>query len=316
MWTNADALSSRLLWKDIEGMDMLLPKLSVNIVEPSFLCGSFQEGNGNNQEEMGRYLEVEIPSQPNADGAAIFISQSKEDRRCHLFGVLLYELFTHRPPMSAEDTHNNKGGTESTSNNGAAPQEPAHKKTQLIDLRPVAVTCGDDGARREIACSPLQRLGNKVLLEGGLPSSIQIMIQNLLECGEDNHPNNAYDSLDKVIKDLHLLLLDPSQFLFNEEPISNVLGNPQLSFREHKLYGRENKVSLITEAFCRVSSGASKLFLIGGFLGSGKNRLVNSLTTRVDMVGGYVLSHKFNQMSQEKSMLEVVAMFNDLCQLI
>ncbi len=75
-------------------------------------------------------------------------------------------------------------------------------------------------------------------------------------------------------------------------------------------------MSLIIEAFCRVSSGKSKSFFIGGFSGSGKSRLVNGLTARIDVSGGYVLSHKFDQMSQEKSMLEVVAMFNDLCQLI
>ena len=86
---------------------MLSPKLSVSIVEPSFLFGSFQEGTGDDQEEMGGYWEVEFPSNPDADGAAIFISQSKEGSQCHLFGVLLNELFSHRPPISAEDTHNN-----------------------------------------------------------------------------------------------------------------------------------------------------------------------------------------------------------------
>ena len=52
------------------------------------------------------------------------------------------------------------------------------------------------------------------------------------------------------------------------------------------------------------------------YLLSGKSRLVNGLMARIDVSGGYVLSHKFGQMSQENSILEVVAMFNDLCQLI
>jgi hypothetical protein len=180
--TNADGQSSRPSWKDIEGVDMLLPKLSVCLVEPSFLLGLFQEGTGYDQEEMGGYLEVEFPSHSDADGAAIFISQSEEGRRCHLFGVLLNELFSHRPPISAEDTHNNEGGTESTSKNGDAPEEPARKKTQLVDLRAVGVTgiCSTthahNGARREKSCSALQRGGYPVSLEEGLPSSIQIMI--------------------------------------------------------------------------------------------------------------------------------------------
>jgi hypothetical protein len=302
--TNADGQSSRAAsWRGIEGVDMLSPKLSVNIAEPSFLGGSFQEGNDDDQEEMGGYLEVEFPSHPDADVAAIFISHSEEGHRCHLFGVILNELFSHRPPISAEDTHINEGGTEATLNNGDAPGEPARKKTQLVDSRAVDFT----GQRR--ACP--------VWSEERLPSSIKILIQNLLECGEDNRPDTAYDSLDEVIEDLHLMLLDPSRFLVDKEPICDELGNPLLSFREYKLYGRDNEVSMITEAFCRVSSGKSESFFIGGFSGSGKSRLVNGLTASVDVVGGYVLSHKFDQiMSQGKSMMEVVAMFNDLCQLI
>ncbi len=75
-------------------------------------------------------------------------------------------------------------------------------------------------------------------------------------------------------------------------------------------------MSLIMEAFCRVSSGGTESFFIGRFLGSGKSRLVNGLTFRVDMVGGCVLSHKFGQMSLEKPMMEVITIFNELCLLI
>ncbi len=310
--TNAESLRSRPSWRDIEGVDMLSPKLSVNIVEPSFLRGSFQEGNGDDQEEMGGYLEVEIPSHPDADGAAIFISQREEVRQCHLFGVLLNELFFHRPTISAEDMHN-EGGTDATPKNGDEQREPTHKRTQLVDLRAADV---HDAARHEKSSSALRRGGYPVSLEEGLPSSIQVVIQNLLECGEDNRPDSAYDSLDEVIKDLHLMLLDPSRFLDDKKPLYDELGNRPLSFREHELYGRENEVSLIEEAFCRVSSGKSESLFIGGFSGSGKSRLVDGLTARVDIAGGYVLAHKFDQMSQEKPMLEVVAMFNDLCHLI
>ena len=44
---------------------------------------------------------------------------------------------------------------------------------------------------------------------GVYPSSLCLVIQNLVDCGEDDRPDNAYDSLDEVIKDLHLLMLDP-----------------------------------------------------------------------------------------------------------
>ena len=263
--TNADGLSSRPSWRDIEGVEMLSPKLSVNIVEPSFLLGIYQEGNDDDQEELGGYLEVEFPSHPDPDAdadAAIFISQSEEDHRCHLFGVLLNELFSHRPPISAEDTHINEGGTESTLKNGDAPVEPARNKTQLVDSRAVGVTGigAHDGARREKSCSALQRGGYPVSIEERLPSSIKIVIQNLLECEEANRPDTAYDSLYEVIEDLHLMLLDPIRFLVDKEPICDELGKSLLSFREHKLYGRNNEVSLITEAFytCSATHGSAE----------------------------------------------------------
>ena len=179
-------------------------------------------------------MEVEFPSHPDADGAAILISQSEEDRRCHLFGVLLNELFSHRPPISAEDTHSNEGGTESTLKNGDAPGEPARKKTQLVDSRAVGVTGigAHDGARREKSCSALQRGGYPVSIEERLPSSIKIVIQNLLECGKANRPDAAYDSLYEVIEDLQLMLLDPIRFLVDKEPICDELGKSLLSFKE------------------------------------------------------------------------------------
>ena len=54
---------------------------------------------------------------------------------------------------------------------------------------------------------------------------------------------HAYDSLDAVRKDLHLLLLDPLLFLFDCDTMS-------LLFKEHIFYGRERGLSLITDAFC------------------------------------------------------------------
>jgi predicted ATPase len=73
---------------------------------------------------------------------------------------------------------------------------------------------------------------------------------------------------------------------------------------------------LITDAFCRVSEGKSEAFFLGGFSGSGKSMLVDSLIARVDVSGGSVLMHKFDQMSKDRPMLDILALFNDLCVLI
>ena len=312
--------SSHPTWREIDGVEMLSPRLLAIIVEPSFLW----DGDDGDREEMGSFLEVEFPSLPVSDGAAVFVNQSEEDTRCHLFGVLLYEFFFECSPLLAGNTrgiraHTDEGGLKSALENDDVPPESASKKTKLVDLR----AAGAPGIRsstahvsREISYSALQREGIAALLEEGIPSSLCLVIQNLLDCGEDDRPDNAYDSLEEVIIDLHLLLLDPSRFLFDHEPAYDNNGRIKLLFREHRLYGRENEELLITEAFCRVSSGKSESLFIGGFSGSGKTRLVNGLTPSVDVSGGYVLTHKFDQLSQEKTMLEVVAIFNDLCLLI
>jgi hypothetical protein len=67
--TKVPRRGSHPTWKDIEGVDMLLPRLPANITEPSFLW----EDDGD-REEMEAFLEVEFPSLPESDGAAIFVS--------------------------------------------------------------------------------------------------------------------------------------------------------------------------------------------------------------------------------------------------
>jgi hypothetical protein len=318
--TKVPGRGSQPTWRDVEGVDMLSPKLSVDILEPSFLW----DGDDDDQEEMGTFLEVACPSLPDADGTAVFVNQSEEGARCHSFGFLLHTLFSNCPPISAAETHGIRfqGGPESASMGVDASGEPASKKTKTTDLRVAGVTGIRssthvfNGTRHENSHSALQREDIAALLEEGLPSSLCLVVQNLLDCGEDDRPDNAYDSIEEVIKDLHLLMLDPNRYLFNHEPAYDNNGRIKLPFREHQLYGRENEVTSITEAFCRVSNGKSESLFIGGFSGSGKSRLVNGLTARVDVSGGYVLTHKFDQLSQERLMLEVVAMFNDLCLLI
>ena len=297
---------------------MLSPRLSVNIVEPSFLL--MDDDDSEQEVEMGGFLEAEFPAlKKKAHGDAVFVNQIDEDGLCHFFGVLLFELFCNSSPPSATDTreirrHANECGTEFESEKVKWSQEMERKKTQIMaDLRAPGIL---HVVRREKSRGPIHSNLNVTLLDELVPPSLSLVIRNLLDCGEEDRPDNAYESLDVVIGDLHLLLLEPSRFLFYNAPIYDEVGIPQLSFRESRLYGRENEVTLITDAFCRVSRGTSESFFIGGFSGSGKSRLVNGLMTRVSMVGGYMLMHKFDQMSHEKPLLEIIALFNDLCLLV
>ena len=157
--TKVPSRGSHPTWRDIEGVDMLLPRLQANIVEPSFLW----EENDGDQEDTGAFLEVEFPSLPDADGAAVFVNQSEEDVRCHLFGVFLYKLFFECSPLSAGNirgigAHTDEGGPESAWKNDGVPREPASKKTKLVDLSAVSAPGIRSTARvgRGISCSVLQ----------------------------------------------------------------------------------------------------------------------------------------------------------------
>mmetsp|Transcript_22624 Transcript_22624/g.36965 ORF Transcript_22624/g.36965 Transcript_22624/m.36965 type:complete len:509 (-) Transcript_22624:4256-5782(-) len=151
--------------------------------------------------------------------------------------------------------------------------------------------------------SPIQVVAQKMQTLGKIPVSVCHMTQNLLESG-----------LKGVCEDLHLLLLDPDRFLFDKEMGTHE--NVDLLYRKGKLYGRDKEESLITDAFCRVSRGKSEAFFIGGFSGSGKSKLVNSLRDRVDAVGGYVLTYKCDDVSKEKPFYGIVTALDQLCTII
>ncbi|KAL9182253.1 hypothetical protein ACHAXT_012905 [Thalassiosira profunda] len=294
--------------KHITGVEMISPQLAVHIAEPSFLRSSFADTIDVDEEETaGRYLEVEFSSGgkllPEEDGGgAVAVSQSEEDGRLRALGELFYRLFSHVSLGSAS-------ASSATNSEASGPARKKFKSRMAAD--------GDNGESNS-AGRPSARY--VPLLELGFPSSIGLLVRNLLECEEDvreGRGDDAYDCLETLIKDLHLLLLDPKRFLFDEELIVGSDGTvSQLSFRKHRLYGRENEVSLITDAFCRVSCGKSEAFFIGGFSGSGKSILVNSLKARVNAAEGYVITGKFDQIAKERPLLDVISVFNELCLIV
>ena len=311
--------SRRQPWDDIEGVGMTSSGLSLTIEEPYYLRSLLEGEDCDGQ--MGRCLEVfELVSssapQKNSKtptAAATVRRSEQENNRCNLLILLarlLYELFTDEP--FPDDSL-------ADSSVAASIKEPAQKKAKSNHASSrkhlmLSRARGDfDRAEIPFQIAPIVRMQNL-----GIPASICLMTQNLLECdlrGEGGQSNNdAYKSLGVVGEDLHLLLLDPDRFLFDNENQST--DNSKLLYREEKLYGRDEEETLITDAFCRVSRGKSEAFFIDGFSGSGKSMLVNSLRERVNCVGGYVIKHKFDAMSQEKPLSGVISAVNQVCPMI
>ena len=308
-------------WDDIKGVGMISSGLSLTIEEPSYLRDSIEEEEDCDG-QMGRCLEVELASDSktceaaaalkNVEQSAGFVlaaveeeEEGKESNRCHLFARLLYELFTHEPFPTEDDAVSTKEPAQKRA-------KPSHDVSSRKNLMLTRAKGDFDRAGLPFQMQCIVHMQNL-----GIPASICLMTQNLLECGlsgAGGQLHNAYESFGVVCEDLHLLLLDPDRFLFdNPNQESNDM---QLLYRTGKLYGRDKEETLITDAFCRVSRGKSEAFFIGGFSGSGKSMLVNSLRDRVNAVGGYTIKKKFDAMSREKPLSGVILAFNQVCQMI
>lgn len=87
------------------------------------------------------------------------------------------------------------------------------------------------------------------------------------------------------------------------------------NYKKGELYGRDKEETLITDTFCRVTRGKSEAFFIGGFSGSGKSMLVNTLRVKVKAVGGYVIKHKFDAIS-DRPLSGIMSAVAQLCEMI
>ena len=320
-------------WDDIRGVGMISSGLSLVMGEPFYLSALIEGGNRNDDRIIGRCLEVELTSkkpslannlQMPAEEESV-ASQNKfgnnylaglnalaevaeESNRCHLFARLLYELFTHEPfPDDA---------LASNVDVASSPRERLQKRARKLPTRKNLML---KRAERDFdrAAVPFHTPCIVHMQEMGIPASICLMTQNLLEHslrGSGRQSDDAYESLGIVGKDLHLLLLDPDRFLFDNE--NQNADNMELLYRKGKLYGRDKEETLITDAFCQVTRGKSEAFFIGGFSGSGKSMLVNSLNNIVNAVGGYTIQHKFESMSRGKPLSGVISAFNQVCRMI
>ena len=283
-------------WDDVSGVSMLSPSLTAQIIEPSFLANFIDESNG--QKSLGRFLEVDIPLPGSVTNTDVALGSESND--CQLFGILLYEIYSGINPFPAASNDVTEGNGTS-SQGDESPPEPARKKSSVRYDK-----------RKGKSYSTLQTKTYTPLQEFGFPSSICMMVEDLIDC------HGAYSSLVAAKSDIHLLLNDPSCFLHEIPDTVQQEGSMQLRIKIGKLYGREMESTSITEAYCRVCSGNNEAFFIGGYSGSGKTMLVNSLRARVDIAGGaYVLTQKVDQMAKERgAMLDVLSAFNNLCSLI
>jgi predicted ATPase len=79
-----------------------------------------------------------------------------------------------------------------------------------------------------------------------------------------------------------------------------------------KLYGREEEVQTVLDAFERVSEGASELMLVAGFSGIGKTAVVNEVHKPIVKQRGYFIKGKFDQFNRNIPFSAFVQALRDL----
>ncbi|MEI6332718.1 MAG: serine/threonine-protein kinase PknK [Pseudanabaena sp. ELA645] len=93
------------------------------------------------------------------------------------------------------------------------------------------------------------------------------------------------------------------------------LGERDLSDRfliPEKLYGREQEVQMLLQAFERAASGSSELMLVAGFSGIGKTAVVNEVHKPIVQQRGYFIKGKFDQFNRNIPLSAFVKALRDL----
>jgi predicted ATPase/serine phosphatase RsbU (regulator of sigma subunit)/tRNA A-37 threonylcarbamoyl transferase component Bud32 len=80
-----------------------------------------------------------------------------------------------------------------------------------------------------------------------------------------------------------------------------------------KLYGRENEVNTLLQAFERVSHGKAEMMLVAGYSGVGKTALVHEVHRPMTKNRGYFAAGKFDQFQKNVPYSAITQAFNEFC---
>ncbi|MDM8557213.1 AAA family ATPase [Candidatus Parabeggiatoa sp. HSG14] len=80
-----------------------------------------------------------------------------------------------------------------------------------------------------------------------------------------------------------------------------------------KLYGRENEINTLLQAFERISSGKAEMMLVAGYSGVGKTALVHEVHKPMTEKRGYFAAGKFDQFQKNIPYSAITQAFNEFC---
>ncbi|UBF28939.1 serine/threonine-protein kinase PknK [Kovacikia minuta CCNUW1] len=126
---------------------------------------------------------------------------------------------------------------------------------------------------------------------------------------------NAEDRYQSALGLKHDLITCQEAYRTAGKPVCFELGERDISDRfliPEKLYGREQEVQTLLDAFGRVANGASELMLVAGFSGIGKTAVVNQVHKPIVRWHGYFIKGKYDQFNRNLPFSAFVQAFRDL----
>ncbi len=127
-----------------------------------------------------------------------------------------------------------------------------------------------------------------------IPAMVSSIVMKLIAKMADDRYQSAWGlkaDLEKCFQELKSEGIIHT-FGLGKEDFSNQLRVPQ------KLYGRENELARLLEAFARVSTGKCELFLVAGYSGIGKTSLVHEIHRPTTERRGNFIEGKFDQLQR------------------
>ena len=144
-----------------------------------------------------------------------------------------------------------------------------------------------------------------------VPPIISDIVLKLLAKNAEDRYQSAFGlkaDLEKVQKNLTgFQNLSGFSFDLAQNDFSGKLQIPQ------KLYGRDNEVNTLLQAFERVSLGKTEMMLVAGYSGVGKTALVREIHKPMTSKRGYFAAGKFDQFQKNIPYSAITQAFNEFC---
>ncbi|MCC5634826.1 AAA family ATPase [Nostoc sp. CHAB 5844] len=145
-------------------------------------------------------------------------------------------------------------------------------------------------------------------LNSQIPPAVSNIIMKLLAKTAEERYQNALGLKADLEVCLHQLQATGkiADFVIGQLDLSSQFLIPQ------KLYGREQEVAKLMNAFERVRSGTTELMLVSGYSGIGKSSLVNEIHKPIIRQRGYFISGKFDQYKRNIPYAALIQAFQEL----